>query len=125
VMISLLKLLTINEPNQNGFSDGTIDYRIVGEHIYFDRIDFHGDAISLRGSGWMNSQSQIKLTFYGLVGRSELELPIIKQVVRAAAQQLMLIHVDGTLQNPEPRQEALPALNQALQNLRGELENRR
>ncbi len=125
VMISLLKILSIREPNQNGFSDGTIDYRIVGEHIYFDRIDFHGDAISLRGSGHMNFQSQIELTFYCLVGRGELDLPVIKQVVRAASQQLMLIHVGGTLQNPEPRQEALPALNQALQQIRGELENRR
>jgi hypothetical protein len=125
VMISLLKILSIREPNQNGFSDGTIDYRVVGEHIYFDRIEFHGDAISLRGSGWMNFQSQLEMTFYCLVGRGELDLPVIKQVVRAASQQLMLIHVGGTLQNPEPRQEALPALNQALQQLRGELENRR
>ena len=42
-----------------------------------------------------------------------------------AAQQIMLIHVSGTLQNPEPRREALPALNQALQHLGGELENRK
>jgi len=125
VMISLLKILTISEPNQKAFSDGTIDYHIAGEHIYFDQIAFHGDAISLRGSGQMNFQSQIELTFYCLVGRGELDLPLIKQVVRAASQQLMLIHVGGTLQNPEPRQEALPALNQALQQLRGELENRR
>ncbi len=66
----------------------------------------------------MNFQSQIELTFYCLVGRGELELPVIKQVVRARSQQLMLIHVGGTLQNPEPRQEALPAVNQALQQLR-------
>ncbi|MFZ1934542.1 MAG: AsmA-like C-terminal region-containing protein [Thermoguttaceae bacterium] len=125
VMISLLKILRLQEPNQNGFSDGTVDYRIVGEHVYFDHIVFHGDAISLSGSGQMNFQSQIELTFYCLVGRGELDLPVLKQVVRAASQQLMLIHVDGTLQNPEPKQEALPALNQALQQIRGELENRR
>jgi hypothetical protein len=125
VMVSLLKLFSIREPNQDGFSDGTIDYHVVGEHIYFDRIAFHGDAISLRGSGQMNFQSQIELTFYCLVGRGELDLPVIKQVVRAASQQLMLIHVGGTLQNPEPRQEALPALSQALQQIRSELETRR
>ncbi len=125
VMISLLKILSIREPNQNGFSDGTIDYRIVGEHIYFDHIAFHGDAISLSGSGQMNFQSQIGLTFYCLVGRGEWDVPVLKQVVRAASQQLMRIHVGGTLQNPEPSQEALPALNQALQQIRGELENRR
>jgi hypothetical protein len=125
VMVSLLKILRLQEPSQNAFSDGTIDYRIVGDHVYFDRIVFHGDAISLRGSGQMSFQSQIELTFYCLVGRGELDLPIIKQVVRAASQQLMLIHVGGTLQSPDPRQEALPALNQALQQIRSELETRR
>ena len=39
VMISLLKILSIRPPDQNAFSDATIDYRIEGEHIYFDRID--------------------------------------------------------------------------------------
>ena len=85
-----------------------VDYRIEGEHIYFDRINFHGDAISLRGKGEMNFQSQIGLTFYATVGRGELDLPVIKQVFSGAAQQIMLIHVDGTLQNPQTRKEALP-----------------
>jgi hypothetical protein len=125
VMLALLKLLGFRPPDQNAFSDAEIDYRIVGEHIYFDRIAFRGDAISLIGSGEMRPQSQIDLTFYCLVGRSELDIPVVKQVVRAAAQQLMLIRVGGTLQTPEPRQEALPALNQALQQIRNELENRR
>ena len=74
-MISLLKILSIRPPDQNAFSDAAIDYRIEGEHIYFDRINFHGDAISLRGKGEMNFQSQIGLTFYALVGRGELDLP--------------------------------------------------
>lgn len=125
VMISLLKILSIRPPNQNAFSDATIDYRIEGEHIYFDRIDFHGDAISLRGKGEMDFQSTIRLTFHALVGRGELDLPVVKQVFSGASQQLMLIHVAGTLQNPETHKEALPGVSQALQQIREELQNRR
>jgi hypothetical protein len=125
VMVSLLKILSIRPPDQSAFSDATIDYRVEGEHVYFDRIDFRGDAISLRGKGEMDSQSAIRLTFYTLVGRGEIELPVIKQVLRGASQQLVAIHVDGTLQEPKTRQEALPALSQALQQLRDELQNRR
>jgi hypothetical protein len=124
VMVSLLKILSIRPPDQRAFSDGVIDYRVEGEHVYFQRIDFRGDAISLRGKGEMDFQSAIRLTFYAMVGRGELDLPVIKQVFRGASQQLMLIHVGGTLQNPEPRQEALPAVNQALQQIRDELQRR-
>jgi hypothetical protein len=125
VMLSLLKILSIRPPDQNAFSDGAIKYRIAGEHVYFDTIDFRGDAISLRGNGEMNSQSQIGLTFYAMVGHGDLEVPVVTQILHGASQQLMLIRVGGTLQNPEPRQEALPELNQALQRLRNELQSRR
>lgn len=124
VMLALLKILRIQMPDQNAFSDAVIDYRIEGEHIYFERIDFLGDAISLHGEGEMNFQSQIALTLYPTIGRGELDLPVFKQLFRGAAEQIMPIRISGTLQNPETRREALPAVNQALQQLRGELEYR-
>jgi hypothetical protein len=120
VMLALLKILSIRPPDQNAFSAAVIDYRVEGEHIYFDHIDFHGDAIGLRGKGEMNFQSQIALTFYATVGPAEWDVPIIKQVFRGASQQIMQIRVDGTLQNPEPHREALPGVSHALQTLTGE-----
>jgi hypothetical protein len=125
VMVSLLKILSIRPPDQHAFSDALISYRVEGEHIYFDRIKFYGDAISLIGTGEMDFQSAIRLTFYAQVGRGELDLPVIKQIFRGASQQLMAIHVDGTLQNPETRKEALPAVSQALQQISDELQNRK
>jgi hypothetical protein len=125
VMIALLKILSIRPPDQNAFSDATIDYRIEGEHIYFEPIVFHGDAITLRGKGQLDFQSQIDLTFYAMVGRGELDVPVIKQIFRTASQQLMLIHVTGTLQKPETIKEVLPAVNQALQQLQGDSQNRK
>ena len=122
LMDALLKILGIRPSESNGFSDTSIDYRIEGEHVYFDRIDFHGDAISLRGKGEMNFQSQIDLTFYA---RSALDLPVIQQVFSGASQQIMLIHVDGTLQNPQTRKEPLPGVNHVFQELTGEVPNRK
>jgi hypothetical protein len=124
VMLSLLKILSIRPPDQNAFSTASINYRIEGEHIYFDRIDFEGDAISLLGKGQMDFQSQIALTFSAKVGRGEFDLPVVKQVFRGASEQLMLIHVDGPLQDPQTRKEALPVVNEALQHLRDELQKK-
>jgi hypothetical protein len=125
VMISLLKLLNLRTPDQNAFSDATINFNIEGEHIYLDGIDFRGDAISLRGKGEMDFQSAVKMTLYAAVGRGELDLPVVKQVFSGASKQIMLIHVDGTLQNPETRREVLPAVKEALQIIGGEQENRK
>jgi hypothetical protein len=117
VMISLLKILSIRAPDRNAFSTADMDYRIEGEHMYLDRIDFNGDAISLRGKGEMDFQSNVKLNFYTRVGQAEVDLPVVRQIFRGASEQFLQIYVGGTLQNPEIRREAFPAVNQALQQL--------
>ncbi len=122
LMIAMLKILSIRMPDPNAFSTSDIDFRIQGEHIYFDQINFKGDAISLFGKGEMNLQQDVRLTFHATVGRGELDVPIIKELFRGASQQIMLIHVDGTLQNPKTCREAFPGVNQALQQLTDELQ---
>jgi hypothetical protein len=117
VMIAMLKLLSIRAPDSRAFSRSDVDFRIEGEHFYFDRIDFTGDAISLRGKGEMNFQGEPNLTFAAIVGRGELGIPALRNFFTGASQQLLQIHVGGTLQNPDIRKEAFPAVNQALQQL--------
>jgi hypothetical protein len=55
-----------------------------------------------------------------MVGRGEPKLPVVQQILGGASQQILLVHVGGTLQNPETSKQALPGLNQALQQLQGE-----
>ena len=119
MMISLLKILSIRAPDRNAFGTASMDYHIEGEHIYLDRIDFNGDAISLRGKGEMDFQSNVKMNFSTRVGQAELDLPVVRQIFRGASEQFLQIYVGGTLQNPEIRKEAFPAVNQALQQLQG------
>jgi hypothetical protein len=125
VMVSILSFFSLQLPKQNAFSDAAIDYRIEGEHIYLNPIEFRGDAISLHGTGQMDFKSNIGLKFCVTLGRGELDMPLLKQFVRGAAEQIMTIYVGGTLQNPETRRETLPAVNQALQPFRDELQDRR
>ena len=123
LMIALLKILSIRPPDQTAFSRSDIDYRIQGEHIYLDRINFNGDAISLLGKGEMDFNSAIRLTFHAIVGRGDVEIPVLKQLLGQASQQIMLIRVDGNLHNPRTRKELFPDVNKALQQLQGELQS--
>jgi hypothetical protein len=120
LMVRLLKILSIRQPNRTAFSTADIDFRIDANHVYFDRLEFKGDAISLLGGGEMNFQSEIQLTFHARVGRGDLDLPLVEQVLGGASQQLMLIHVAGTLQDPRMRREAFPGVNQAIQQLQAD-----
>ena len=122
LMVALLKILSIRPPDQTAFSTSDIDFRIEGEHIYFDRINFNGDAISLRGTGEMDFQQSIRMTFHAIVGRGDLNIPLIKELFTGASQQIMQIHAGGTFQNPEIRKEPFPVVSQALQQLQQDLQ---
>jgi hypothetical protein len=115
VMVALLKVLSIREPDKTAFNTADLDYRIQGDHIYLDRLDFHGDAITLKGSGEMDWTRHLNLQFYSMVGRDELQLPVLRPLLGEASRNLMMITVNGTLDKPDLRREAFPGLNETLQ----------
>ena len=122
LMIRLLKILSIRRPDPTAFSTADIRYRIEGNHVYFDRIDFSGDAVSLLGQGDMDFQTAIHLCFHAQVGRGRIQIPLLQEVLGGASQQIMLIYVGGTLQDPEVSRKAFPGVNRALQQFQGDLE---
>jgi hypothetical protein len=123
LMIALLKILSIRRPDKSAFCSSDIDFHVEHGRLYFDRLNFNGDAISLVGTrGEMDFQGNVNLVFHSVVGRGDRSVPILGEILGGASQQIMQIRVTGTLQNPETRREPLPAVNQAIQQLRAERE---
>ncbi len=85
--------------------------------MLFDRIDFSGDAISLKGKGWMDLNRQMNLDFYALLGRQEFQLPVIKTLLAEASRNILSIQVVGDINNPIVNKKPLPELDETLQRL--------
>ncbi len=115
LMIALLKLLSIREPDPTAFSSADVAFRIRGDQLELTHITFSGDAISLEGRGEMDLEGRIGLVFRALLGRAEWQLPLVRELVGGASEQIVTIHVAGTLQNPIVRNEPFPMVNQMLQ----------
>ncbi|MEE8450741.1 MAG: hypothetical protein V3R99_02470, partial [Thermoguttaceae bacterium] len=124
VMISMLKILSIREPDRSAFSECHTEFVVQGPHIYFNPINFNGDAISLRGQGEMDMQSNIDMVFHAVVGRDEIRVPVISELLGGASEQIMQFQVSGTLLDPVTKKVALPALNQALRQLQNDRRSR-
>jgi hypothetical protein len=116
-MMQLLKLLRLRAPDRNAFSTVEVGYRIEGEHIYFDKIHFNGDAINLHGTGDMDWQSNLNVNLSAGFTKNDSRIPLIGPMISDTSRGAMLIRVRGTLQNPTIDKEALPAMNQAIQQL--------
>jgi hypothetical protein len=116
-MIRMLKILSIKAPDPNAFSESDAQFHIEGEHVYFDKLQFNGDAISLLGKGEMDFQGNTRMVFTTTVGRADAGVPLLRNFFAPVSQQIMQIRVSGNLQDPKIEQEALPGVNQALKNL--------
>ncbi|HVX16378.1 MAG TPA: AsmA-like C-terminal region-containing protein [Pirellulales bacterium] len=108
VMVALLKPLSGRLPDTTAFNTADVDFRIEGEHIYLNKVNCNGDAVSLRGGGEMGFDRTVQLSFYAVVGRGDAPFPILDKVVSAASQQIMQIDVSGTLDNPTTRNRVFP-----------------
>jgi hypothetical protein len=113
-MMSLLKVLSIRSPDTNAFTESSIDFQVMGDHVFFKSLEFKGDAVSLHGRGEMNWNTELDLTCSAMVGRGELPLPWVKGVMRQASERILPIRIAGTLDSPQVRMEAFPAFNQAI-----------
>ena len=123
VVVALLKMLRVKAPDRNAFSSSRIDFRVEGPRAYLDTIELSGDAISLVGNGEIDFDSNVHMTLRSIMGDSQTQLPAMKRVLGGASGQFMLIHVDGTLANPEMSSEAFPTLSAALQKLQSQRRN--
>ena len=123
-MVQLLSILSIRLPDNTGFTNSDATFRIAGEHVYLDRIEFAGDAISLLGAGEMNLDGDIQAKLSAIVGRSDWQLPMFKNMMGQASQQIMQIHVDGNLASPNIHREAFPGINQVLEQLQAGMQPR-
>ncbi|MDP1564456.1 MAG: AsmA-like C-terminal region-containing protein, partial [Pirellulaceae bacterium] len=112
--LQLLKTLHVKTPDKTAFDKGLIDFGIKGSDIECHRIELNGDAISLIGNGRANLSQELDLNFYTVLGRNNIYLPVLSDLVHAGSQQLLWISVKGTVEKPLLTRETFRALNEAV-----------
>lgn len=122
VIVALLNVLRIKEPDRTAFDQAQMDFTVNGENFDFQKIELNGDAISLIGQGTLNLDSEVELDFYTVMGRNRWFIPVLTKLYQAGSKQVWWIEVDGTLDNPQTKHQILPGLNDSLKRLFPELE---
>jgi hypothetical protein len=114
LFLQLLKTLQVKTPDKTAFDEGSIDFGIRGSDIECHRIELNGDAISLIGNGRANLSRDLDLNFYTVLGRNQVYLPVVSDLLHAGSQQLLWINVKGSVDKPVLTRETFRALNEAV-----------
>ncbi|MDA1053722.1 MAG: hypothetical protein O3C40_25005 [Planctomycetota bacterium] len=100
LMIRLLNLVKLKQPDKTAFTSSDIDFRVEADRIYFDRIDFNGDAINLRGRGEMTLDRAINLSFKTSVLARDGTLDRLLRPLFQDSGGLFEVSVTGTVDDP-------------------------
>lgn len=122
LLVGLLKVLRNSSPDTTAFNEVDMAFRIQGRHVMLDKLNFLGDAVSLYGEGTTNFEQQLNLAFHGVIGQNNARLPMIKNLIDRTGEQFMQMYVDGTISNPKIHTQALPGINQLIQQIQTELD---
>lgn len=122
LLVALLKVASFQPPDATAFTTSNVEYRISGDRVYFNRLDFNGDAVSLVGKGEMDFDKNVNLSFGSMMGRNDRRIPIVGDVLGEATKQFLKINVSGPVDNPEVTTETFPGVVTTLQQIQAELE---
>ncbi|QDU87338.1 hypothetical protein Pla175_06970 [Pirellulimonas nuda] len=117
VVVSLLKVLRNRAPDTSAFYGCDAVFDLKGEDVQFSRLNLLGDAVSLYGRGRVNLDHEIDLLFHSVVGPAEATIPVLRNLMGRAGEQLLQLKVTGTFEEPEVRREAFPVVGDMLQQL--------
>ncbi len=121
VMIAMLSLLRVQRPDRTAFTTSNIDFRVEGDDLALDRLDFNGDILCLKGKGRITGQREVDLKFYPQFGRDEMHLPLFRPFVGEASRQFLLVEVTGTLDKQNVTRTVFPRIDERLAELFPEL----
>ena len=121
VMTDVRQGLGVGEQDeQAGISEADILFQVRGGRILLPGIEFRGNAFSLKGNGAMSFDQELQLQLGArLGGRENPTVPILREFLGAAGEQLVILEVNGTLSAPEVTRKPFPGIAEALDQLQG------
>ena len=117
VMVALLKVLNLKPPDTNAFTTSDFQFRLEGEHVCFEQSAIQRRCHQLGRQRRNELEHRVATHAAHIAGRSDMQLPIWKNVIGGASEQIMQIQVTGTLADPKMKREPFPGINQAIQSL--------
>ena len=119
LFVKLFRSFGLDPRNDVAFDRADVLYTIENSRFNFNTIDLRGNAISLRGRGYVQFDGAMQLDFYSKLARSQFRFPVIHEIADLLSRGWMGVKVVGNVGNPETRILTLPELDEAMKQFFG------
>jgi hypothetical protein len=101
LMMGLLQISDLTLPLTSPFSDATARYNIDGQKVSFEQINLRSKDMSMSGSGDLDFAAGKVSLWFVTDNPTLLSLPLVGPLIQGAKQELLKIHVSGTIEKPK------------------------
>ncbi|MFM9965828.1 MAG: hypothetical protein ACKV2Q_32000 [Planctomycetaceae bacterium] len=121
VVLQMYRRLSLTPQDDYTFKSARLDFDIRFARFLFRSIVLEGDTISFVGRGTTDFDNNVKLDFYSFLGRSQIPIPLLHELIGEATKGWVRINVTGKLSDPQVEVKGISPLDDALKNLLGVL----
>lgn len=105
LMMKVLQVVSIGEPDRSAFSAADIGFRIQGNRVILNPIFFEGSVLSLNSISGTHGElrldtREVNMQLGARFGNRRSQIPVISDVLGKAGEQLMAIQISGPLSGP-------------------------
>jgi hypothetical protein len=101
IVMGLLQITTLSLPITSPFNEGTCKYSVDGTRVTFETIELRAKEMTMSGNGHLDYNTGRVALSFSTQSKSWLKLPVVNDLLQGARNELLQIHVRGTIQEPK------------------------
>jgi hypothetical protein len=122
VFVKIFQALRLDAVDRTAFERADVLYHIDNSRFSFDTIDLVGNAISLRGRGYVRFDGAMQFDFYSMLAKNQVRIPVIHEIAGMLSRGWVGVKVWGHVGAPQTRIIPVPEVDAALKQFLGTFE---
>ena len=119
LFVHMFRELRLDSPDRAAFERADLVFNIGNSRFNFEAIDLVGNAISLKGRGYVRFDGVMQLDFYSMLARNQVRIPIIHEIAKKLSRGWVGVKVTGSIGSPQTSIIPVPEFNDAVKQFLG------
>ena len=118
--VAVLQLVNFTLPQSFAFDRAAADFLIAGEKALVEQVHFHAPTVEIYGAGVMNYRTrELSLDMFTRDPAGVKNFGPFDEVVRVFRDELVNIHVTGTLEDPKTEVRSFQGIQRSIEEVFG------
>ncbi len=114
LFVQMFRTLRLDASDRIAFDQAAVEFNIGNSRFNFNRILLEGQAISLRGQGYVRFDGEMQLDFLSMMAQSRLRVPLLNEIANRLSRGWVGVKVTGNVGTPQTQTIPFPEFDDSM-----------